>query len=85
MHNSCLLARLLRNANFFGIRQYSNVYVPVIVQWSETELGYYRYFDGVYHFVHARCCSALPKKNFQCAMQHGLFNPESVLRFPMKR
>jgi|GEM_PF-218846 len=50
------------------------VYVAVIGQWSETELAYNRYYDGIYHFVYARCCSELPKKtsNAQCSKYHLL-------------
>jgi len=45
------------------------VYVSVIFQFRFPPLAYYSYFDGIYHFVHARCYSVLPKKKFQCAMQ----------------
>jgi len=48
------------------------VYVSVIVQYSFTPLAYCSYFDGIYHFVHASCRSALPKKNFQWAMRDYL-------------
>jgi len=48
------------------------VYVSVIFQFRFTPLAYDGYFDGIYHFVHAKCCSALPKKtsNAQCSMNY---------------
>jgi len=48
------------------------VYVSVLVQFRFTPLACNSYFDGIYHFVHERCCSELPKKNsnVQCSMDY---------------